>query len=214
MVNTIGIIGDVHAEDGFLAKAIQFFKQEKCELLLCTGDIPDGPGDVDRCCKLLKTNDVITVAGNHERWFLNNEMRSLPDATMIENASEDSKDFLRQLPKTVDIETAFGKLLLCQGMGKNDMSTIHAGDFGYGLDSNLELKELQKEGKYNFILSGHSHQKMVRKIGDLILINAGTLYRNHDGGFLILDFAKALVRFFKIFDGVNIREITHQKLPI
>jgi 3',5'-cyclic AMP phosphodiesterase CpdA len=37
----------------------------------------DGKGNIDRCCDILIEEKVITVLGNHDRWLLNNEMRSL-----------------------------------------------------------------------------------------------------------------------------------------
>ena len=75
MLRKIGIIGDVHAEDHHLELAITTLSTAGAEALLCTGDITDGSGDLDRCVELLVKHDVITVRGNHDRWVLQNKAR-------------------------------------------------------------------------------------------------------------------------------------------
>jgi hypothetical protein len=50
----IGLIGDVHTEDARLERAIRELVARGAERLLCVGDIVDGPGDLARCCDLLR----------------------------------------------------------------------------------------------------------------------------------------------------------------
>ena len=66
----IGIIGDVHAEHRRLETALRVLKDEHVDVVLCTGDLADGRGDLDACCSMLKDAGVLVVAGNHDRWFL------------------------------------------------------------------------------------------------------------------------------------------------
>ena len=66
----IGIIGDVHAEHRRLETALDLFEKKKVDLLLCTGDLADGRGDLDACCSMLIHTGALVVAGNHDRWFL------------------------------------------------------------------------------------------------------------------------------------------------
>lgn len=49
----LGLIGDVHAEDERLAAALEVFAAERVDRALCTGDVVDGHGDIDRTCALL-----------------------------------------------------------------------------------------------------------------------------------------------------------------
>ncbi|RZO29019.1 MAG: metallophosphoesterase, partial [SAR116 cluster bacterium] len=43
----IGIIGDVHAEHRRLETALRVLKDEQVDVVLCTGDLADGRGDLD-----------------------------------------------------------------------------------------------------------------------------------------------------------------------
>ena len=191
----LGVIGDIHAQSNRLKIALEFIQNLKLQPVLCVGDIVDGPGDVNDCCDLLKKYQVITVKGNHDEWFLSNSMRDLPDATRLVDVNQDSQQFIRNLPLEQMICTAAGNLLLCHGLGKKTMAKVRDDDEGYALEMNFELQDLIKSNRYRFVINGHTHYKMVRDFGTMILINAGSLLYE-DAGFLIIDFESRLLRFY------------------
>ena len=178
-MKTIGAIGDVHAEDRLLAKAIKFLRSQNVEAIFCVGDIADGLGDVEKCCEILQREGVSVVLGNHDRWLLTEDMRDLKEATQPDSLSNCSRSFLSSLPVTRKFLTASGAALLCHGLGENDMARLTPDDYGYAIEANLDLQNLLLERKYQYVINGHTHYKMVRSFGDLIIINAGTLKKNH-----------------------------------
>jgi predicted phosphodiesterase len=91
-VDRIGILGDVHAEDGLLERAIRELRARGAETILCVGDLADGQGDLDRCCDLLRQHDVLTVRGNHDRWLLSDLAKDLSDPAVTKRASPTSSD--------------------------------------------------------------------------------------------------------------------------
>ena len=105
----IGLIGDVHQEDLALAWALGWLSDERVDLVVCVGDIADGFGDLDACCELLDSHGVITVRGNHDRWFLGQTLRDLPQATPLAAASAETRAWLAELPASVSLETPAGK---------------------------------------------------------------------------------------------------------
>src|SRR5687768_11513345 len=104
----VGLIGDVHAQSENLERALQHLRKANVEVILCTGDIPDGPYEnpdaVNICIEMLQANDVAIVRGNHDRWLLANEVRGLPDLTPIETLTEASLTFIRNLPPTLSFD--------------------------------------------------------------------------------------------------------------
>ena len=100
------VVGDVHAEDESLAAVLD--ASAGTDAILCVGDVVDGHGDADRCCALLEDAGAIVVRGNHERWLLRSEMRSLPDATDVAQLSERSLAWLSSLPSTLELTTLSG----------------------------------------------------------------------------------------------------------
>jgi putative phosphoesterase len=201
LVNHIGAIGDIHTEDVFLNLALSFLSKQKLDLIVTVGDIVTGPGNVDRCCELLQSYRVITVAGNHDRWFLSGIMQDLPNFTDPTTVSSQTKYFLNALPQTYELTSPRGSVLVCHGLGINDMATLKPDDYGYAIEVNKELQELIRSQQYRFIVNGHTHCRMVRHFGDLTVINVGTLQRYGGSGFAIIDFSSNNVHFFDIEKG-------------
>jgi putative phosphoesterase len=200
ILRRIGIIGDVHAEDSLLGLSLHFLQSQDVDALICTGDIADGPHDVNRCCELLQHFNVAVVRGNHDRWILANEMRHLPDTTSPAELSESTRAYLENLPLVLNFQTVAGQLQLCHGLARNDMARLTPDDYGYALEMNKEL-QLLLSSAFRFVVGGHTHRRMVRPIGKVTFINAGTLFHKHSPGFAVADLEKAEVQFFDLIDG-------------
>jgi putative phosphoesterase len=194
MLRRVGAIGDIHAEDELLAEVLSNMKG--LDAVLAVGDITDGWGDVNRTIALLRENGVLAVRGNHDRWRLSSQHDDLPAASRDLDAA--SREFLEALPVTRRFETARGRLLLSHGLGENDMAGLRSHDEGYALESNLPLWRLLSDGAQDFVLFGHTHERMVRRIAPVTFINAGTLHRSFPTGFLIIEFSLGEVRCFDL----------------
>lgn len=182
------------------------FCDKQVDLIVSVGDIVDGSGDANRCCALLREKKIPAVRGNHERWLLKNEMRLFAEVHYLEDIEKDNLEWLRRLPSTLVFQSVRGSVLLCHGLGENDMKTLLPDETGYALSSNEELNKLLRDSQYRYVIKGHSHRRMVRRLDDMTFINAGTLLQKHGPGFCIIDFGKQRVQFF---DFVNF-EITPQ----
>jgi predicted phosphodiesterase len=192
----VGFIGDIHAEDLRLERALDFLQERGVEVVASTGDVADGSGSVDRCCALIEARGVMVVRGNHDRWFSKRTLREIPLATAPDQVASRSDGLLATLPETIELDTVAGRALLCHGIGRNDMARVTPDDFGYAIEVNDDLQRLVRDGTYRWVLSGHTHRRMVRHFGGLTLINAGTLARDLDPCFLELDFPAATARVF------------------
>lgn len=208
-LKSIGIIGDIHAEDLRLERALDFLAAKNVDVVLAVGDIVDGPGDVLRCCKLLQDAKVETVAGNHDRWRLER-----PEGATLRSEEErrQLQEFLQKLPPTRSYDSEKGRVLLCHGMGENDMNGVTEDDYGYGLENNDELQALLRSQEYRFVLCGHTHRRMVRDFGGVTVINAGTLFREHEPCFTWVNFGESAVVFYEICDAGVITEASRHPL--
>jgi len=201
MLTKIGVIGDIHGESFLLEIALKFFEVININHILTVGDILDGEGNIDHCCELLQKYQVMAVKGNHERWFLNNHLRQLKNATQLTDINKNSYQYLANLPATKVLETPEGLLLLCHGLDTDDMIKLNPDDYGYAIESNLPLQNLINDQKYRFVINGHTHLRMVRKFENLTIINAGSLKAksnyNRKPCFLIVDFVKKIVEYYE-----------------
>ena len=194
LAGRLGILGDVHCEDAALKAARGLFVESRTSRVLAVGDLVDGPGDPHRTLELLA--DVDAVAGNHDRWYRQGMMRTLPDALPVSTLSASHRRWLSALPPSREYATAHGRLLLCHGLGEDDMASVRPDDMAYALESNTALQRLLVHGGYRFVVSGHSHRRMVRKIAKTTFINAGTLLRGFEPCVLVLDLDDMAATYF------------------
>lgn len=213
-----GLIGDVHAEDERLRVAIDALRAENVDQILCTGDVVDGHGDVDRACELLASRMVTTVRGNHDRWIRDDEMRRLPNAHRMTALAPASIAFLKSLPPTFHTDVPGGKLLLCHGVGESDMRQVKPDDSGYAISSNDDLLKILFDPSIAIMVSGHTHVAMLRRFErgggkpPLFVVNAGTLAREDGPGFLVLDLAARRVDFHTIDDAMCVKHASRAVL--
>ena len=163
------------------------------DAILCVGDLVDGPGDADETLAILESRGVHCVAGNHERWFLEGERRDVADAT--ETLSEGSVRLLRNLSRTRVYDTPAGRAMLCHGVGEDDEAWLRPDTRGYALQDMPTLRELMLDDTIQFMVGGHTHQRMVRVFPGLTVVNAGTIHRKDEQTFTVIDFAERTVGF-------------------
>ncbi len=186
MVRRLGVIGDIHCESETLELALDALDRMDVEAVLCVGDLVDGPGDADAALGILEARAVQCVAGNHERWFLAAEQRSLENATQA--ISDASRRFIEALPRTRSYATPNGNALLCHGVGEDDEAWLLPDTRGYALQDIPALRELMLDEEIQFMIGGHTHERMVRVFPGLTVINAGTIHRKNEQSFTVVDF--------------------------
>jgi hypothetical protein len=191
----LGLLGDVHAEDVRLSAALERFEREGVDHVLAVGDFVDGRGDVERTLRLLRDHGVLSVRGNHDRWLIHSEMRGLPEAHREEALCSDSLDWLRALPPTITLDSPAGPLLLCHGIGRDDMTGLRPTDEEPAVATMDGLQALVLADEVRLIVSGHTHERMVRRVGGLTLVNPGTLRQGDSPCVAVLDLLKAQVTF-------------------
>lgn len=196
----MGLIGDVHCEHQSLELAIQTLLDLGVETIVCTGDLPTGPGDINACCDQLRRHKIPTVRGNHDRWLLDLTVTHSPFATPPSAVSMRSWRYLNALPVTIELPTPGGLAQLCHGLDREDMLAILPDQSDLELDDHPFLQALVQSRRFRWIIGGHSHRRMARRYGPLTMINAGTLRRDHNPCFGAIDFETHEVRFWDIVD--------------
>jgi predicted phosphodiesterase len=193
MLSRLGVIGDVHCESKTLGRVLDALDTMGVDAILCVGDLVDGPGDADSTLAMLEARGVQCVAGNHERWFLDGEQRSLDNAT--HEINEVSQTFIESLPRGRLYATPSGTVLLCHGVGDDDEAWLKPDTRGYALQDIPTLRELMLDENIQFMIGGHTHERMVRVFPGLTVLNAGTIHRNFEQTFTVADFGAMRVGF-------------------
>ncbi|MFT4711678.1 MAG: putative phosphoesterase [Candidatus Azotimanducaceae bacterium] len=200
----LGIIGDVHAEHDRLESALDFLASENVCHILCTGDIVDGRGNPNKSIELLKKHNVKVVRGNHDRWLLQNKARHIPNAHTLAELSPLSLTYLESLPHQVIVESAAGTVLLCHGVGKNDLGKVWPGTAKMPIEASKELDEIIASGEIDIVINGHMHFQTLIQFNNLSLINGGSLVGKRWPGFSLLDLEIGQIQVLE-FEGSSVR---------
>jgi predicted phosphodiesterase len=211
MLRRAGVIGDVHCESETLDRALDALATMNVDAVLCVGDLVDGPGDADATLAILQARQVECVAGNHERWLLAGEHRNLERATL--QVSESSRRFLLQLPRERRYATPPGTALLCHGVGADDEAWLLPDTRGYALQDIPTLRELMCDEGVQFMIGGHTHERMVRVFPGLTVVNAGTIFRDNEQSFTVIDFSEMRVDAYSAADSTMGKLLETTPLP-
>lgn len=193
------LIGDVHAEDERLETALALGARERCEAALCVGDVADGFGDLERTIAILEEARVRVVRGNHDRWLVANEMRTLvptQDPALCPRAVAAA----RLWPPVLEVATTRGLLLLCHAIGEDDMAVMKSHTREDDVRSVAAWGALTGQGRYRFMAAGHTHEVMVRPLDGVTVLNAGTLKRDDDPRVAVVDLAAGELHVYDLED--------------
>lgn len=199
-IRRFAAIGDIHAEDCRLDLVLTWLKGQAVDAILSVGDLADGGGDLDRCCQLLLAHGVLGVRGNHDRWFVQDPFRHC-------EVGLTALTHLAGLPPTRRLATLRGDLLLCHGVGDNDMVRLRPyHDERHARLAENALAVLLSDSTLSLAVGGHTHQRMVRSFTrqggpPLVFINPGTLHRDDPAGFAVVDLERGVAHFHDLVEG-------------
>ena len=206
------LIGDVHAEDERLQTALTYVKKANVEHILCVGDVADGHGDLDQTMRLLALAKVLVVRGNHERWFLTDELRTLR-VVQFQDEHPEAANAMRFWLPCIEVSTIKGPLLLCHAVGHDDFSVIKPHHTDSEVRAITAWQQMVESGRFRFMAAGHTHDVMVRALDGITMLNAGTLKRDDSPGFAIVDLEAMTMELFDLEDPSEAVQSTTFPIP-
>jgi len=187
----VGIFSDIHGNIYSFREVFRRLLEEKLDSHIFCGDICGYYYSQNEVVEMLSSMENLTcIAGNHDSIFL----KCLQDAQLLDdysmkygksiqilarNLSEDTLQFLKSLPESyVD--------------KKNSIATFHGSPWdklnGYIYPTN----SMRRFGDlpYKYIILGHTHYSMIKKVDDVYIINPGSCGQPRDSSrpsYAILD---------------------------
>ena len=200
----IAILSDIHGNVFALKSVLNAVKKKDVDRLMIAGDFIGYYFWPAQVFNLLKDWDFVAIRGNHDQMlkrakidksYLVEKCKKYGSGLSIalEQLSEDRIAWLTGLSDSLEYETQDGKILLCHGSPWVDDEYVYpdAGDKSLGRYAKLDIK---------WVVQGHTHHSMHKKIGDVELINPGSVGqpRNKKPGahWALLDTSLNEVNFF------------------
>ena len=224
-----GIVSDIHGNLEAFTIALEYFKENNIEKIVCLGDIVGYGPNPEECVNLVRKHCNVSIMGNHDYAAIGlanieyfNEYAKLSTFWTQEKLSDKSKEYLRSLPFTHEQD----QLLFVHSSPKNPSSWDYVLS---GEEANKQFKHFDS----NICFIGHSHVPIIfsestyfRKTdflftnGEKFIVNIGSLGQPRDGDprscFVVYDEDKNKIEYVRLDYDIQktYNKITKAGLPL
>lgn len=157
----------------------------------------------------IRENNFFSILGNHDKMFLDIIDKKIDEVSLINKYGNSYRNivnkisisniqYLRTLNTHFIFKCSNKKIAVFHGSPYNEL------DGRIYPDTKITNTELYE--KYDYVILGHTHHKMVKKTNNTIILNPGSLGQQRDGkgtSYLILDLEKNNFEFRIVRYNVN-----------
>jgi len=157
----IGIVSDVHCNEAGLLQALDALGD--ADEVICLGDSIYEYRFSNEVVQILRGRGIHTILGNHEEGFLGPHGVRARQADGIDVSL---LQWLAEQPHRIELETGGKKLL-----------AIHSTPWeprGAYVYPHSSLLARFGEADADFVLYGHTHHQLVRRLGRVLVVNPGS----------------------------------------
>ena len=165
----VGVVSDLHCNVAGLAQALELMGD--VDELICLGDSIWEYRFSNEIVRLLKERGAHTILGNHEEGFLGPQGARARQPEWIDRSL---LDWLAERPHRLELR-----------LGRKKLLAVHStpweprGTYVYPHDT---LLDRFGEAGADFVLYGHTHHQLVRRLGRVLVINPGSAGDARDTG--------------------------------
>jgi len=175
----IGVIADIHANIEALESVLE--DMPRVDRKICAGDLVGYGPEPDGVIELVRSEDILTVMGNHDHAVANGKFGSLSESAgkaarwTRENLEEENLDFLQDLPKRVQIEIEGYEVFMTHGTPRSPLK-----EYLYPGVSDRVLTKMTQEVDADVVILGHTHVPLERIIQERLILNPGAVGQPRD----------------------------------
>lgn len=173
MTTKIGLVSDVHSSPGPLGQALEIFRREAVDEIICAGDIAGYYATLAPTVELLVQSNCLAIVGNHDQSYL--------EKTAQEKESS-IRSYLQKLPQTLELEVEQKSVFVVHA---NPPSEQHGGiklldqQGETRQDRKDQWAETLKDFACDVLIVGHTHQVYAEQLGKVFVVNPGSSVFNH-----------------------------------
>lgn len=212
---------DIHGNGAAFRAFLQQMEKEKPDQIIFGGDIFGYYYDALEILHQLQKQGILCVMGNHDQMLLDCKrdpslLHQLHDLTRLvkrygsgyaqvfEQIGQEELAFLQNLPQCWEVNVDGIKLGFFHGSPRDYLTDRIYPDTAVEDASAFEA--------YDYVFCGHTHHKLVRQIGNTLLINPGSAGQQRDGkgtSYVIFDTER---RIFRIQSFAYDRKLLEQQI--
>lgn len=190
MTTRIGLVSDVHSSPQALQQALDIFRREAVDDIICAGDIAGYHDSLAPTVELLIEHDCKAIAGNHDQDYLQ-QLAARRDPAI--------SAYLQALPLSFDLDIEGRRIFVVHA---NPPQEQHGGIKLLDPDGQLKPERMEEwdamlqDFEYDLLIVGHTHQVYAERLGGTLVVNPGSTVFNHCCA--ILSLPDLAVQFFNL----------------
>ena len=174
----LGLISDIHGNLLALEAVLAELEREHFDRLVCLGDVVAGPRANDALARVSGL-DCPMIMGNWDAWSID----GMPEPTTrieeklyaigaywAERLDDDDREFIRGFEPAVEVDLGPGAAVLCFHGSPNSYD-----DWIVATTPDEELAQMLEGFDAPVFVGGHTHMQMVRRYGDALFVNPGSV---------------------------------------
>lgn len=182
----VAILSDLHGNAVALEKVLEEARKAGAQELLIAGDFTGYYYQPDRIFQLLNSWKWDGVIGNHDKFLrdFGGKKELMADYRVsygkalevaLEKLGEKEKQLLFSLPEKKELDYGGKRILVCHGAPWQNDEYIYP-------DAQPEVFERIAKLGYDFVILGHTHYPMIKRVGRTTIINPGSAGQPRDEG--------------------------------
>lgn len=200
---------DIHGNLFAFNSFLKDIENKEVDLIIFGGDFFGYYYYQNEIISEIRKRGIPCVLGNHDKMYLDLEKGEIHEEELVkrygstysniqDKITEENKEFLRKIP--------IGLEFLCDGkcigvFHGSPIDPINGRIYPDAKDEDIIIYK-----KFDYLLLGHTHHKMIRQKEKTIIINPGSLGQQRDGkgcSYIILDTLNEKIEFFTVEYNVN-----------
>ena len=206
----IALLGDIHANLPALEATLRHARQNGIDAVWNAGDSIGYGAFPNEVISVLRREKVTSIIGNYDVKILNSDGKMPGDSRKpggldqtgamqwtYASLSQDNLSYLRSLPENIRMMAGDKRVLLIHGSPDSCTERLDL------WTPWQRFAKIAESAEADIIISGHSHQPMVKMHGNVWFVNTGSVGRPDDGDpracYAILEIAgPIIVRHYRV----------------
>lgn len=197
----IVFFSDIHGNKYVLRPFIESLKNDNPENVVFCGDIFGYYYHQNEIIDIFRQETFTVLLGNHDKNFLDIIDGKIDVSKLIhkygnsyynieQRISDQNIEFLRKLKPCYEFQSDNCRI-----------GVFHGSPYDYLMGRvypDTEIIQEERYSKYDFVILGHTHHKMVRRVGPTTILNPGSIGQQRDGkgcSYLVLNTADKSYQF-------------------
>lgn len=184
---------DIHGNLLAMESFCEAIKHVSYDRIIFCGDVMGYGYYADQVCNMMQELGTWNVMGNHDQMYIDAFEDKIPEIQLVNKygasykdietiLSDDNRLYIGKAKQELDIEDSGLRIKVIHGSLDNPLNGRIYPD--------TDISNTQLYRKYDFIFEGHTHYRMIRRVGKTLVVNPGSIGLPRDGGkpsFLVFD---------------------------